>query len=78
MRPEATTELREPVDLLLVTVKAPALDDALGRIEAPAETVVPLLNGIEHMETIRRPPPGQSRRRRHDRAGSRPGSTGPA
>ncbi|MDX6399624.1 MAG: 2-dehydropantoate 2-reductase [Gaiellaceae bacterium] len=53
-RPEATTELLEPVDLLLVTVKAPALDDALGRIQAPAETVVPLLNGIEHMDTIRR------------------------
>ena len=54
VRPEATTALREPVDLLLVTVKAPALDDALGRIEAPVETVVPLLNGIEHMDTIRR------------------------
>ena len=54
VRPEATTELREPVDLLLVTVKAPALDDALGRIDAPVGTVVPLLNGIEHMDTIRR------------------------
>jgi 2-dehydropantoate 2-reductase len=54
VRPETTTALREPVDLLLVTVKAPALDDALGRIEAPVETVVPLLNGIEHMDTIRR------------------------
>jgi 2-dehydropantoate 2-reductase len=51
-RPEATTELREPVDLLLVTVKAPALDDALARIQAPAATVVPLLNGIEHMDTL--------------------------
>src|SRR2546423_14162364 len=30
-RPEAVTELREPVDLLLVAVKAPALDDALER-----------------------------------------------
>jgi Ketopantoate reductase len=77
VRPEATMELREPVDLLLVTVKAPALDDALGRIEAPVETVVPLLNGIEHMDTIRRrirtlassaPRSG----------GSRPGSTGRA
>jgi len=35
-------------------VKAPALDDALGRLEASVETVVPLLNGIEHMDTIRR------------------------
>jgi len=57
-RPEATTELREPVELLLVTVKAPALDDALERIQAPAETVVPLLNGIEHMQTLRSRLPG--------------------
>jgi 2-dehydropantoate 2-reductase len=54
VRPEATSELRERVDLLLVTVKATALDDALGRVEAPPATVIPLLNGIEHMETIRR------------------------
>jgi 2-dehydropantoate 2-reductase len=53
VRPEATTELRERVDLLLVTVKAPALDDALGRIQAPPRTVIPLLNGIEHMLTTR-------------------------
>jgi 2-dehydropantoate 2-reductase len=52
-RPEVVTELREPVELLLVTVKAPALDDALGRIKAKADAIVPLLNGIEHMETIR-------------------------
>ena len=53
VRPEATPELRDPVELLLVTVKAPALEDALGRVQAPAETVIPLLNGIEHMDTIR-------------------------
>jgi 2-dehydropantoate 2-reductase len=53
-RPEAVTELREPVELLLVAVKAPALDDALGRVQAPPETVIPQLNGIEHMETLRR------------------------
>jgi 2-dehydropantoate 2-reductase len=53
VRPEATTELREPVGLLLVTVKAPTLEDALERVQAPAETVIPLLNGIEHMQTIR-------------------------
>jgi 2-dehydropantoate 2-reductase len=57
-RPEATTELREPAGLLLVTVKAPALDDALGRIQAPADTVVPLLNGIEHLQTLRSRLPG--------------------
>ena len=51
--PEVATELREPVELLLVTVKAPALDEALERIEAPPQVAVPLLNGIEHMETLR-------------------------
>jgi len=53
VRPEVVTELRQPVELLLVTVKAPALEDALGRIQGPPETIVPLLNGIEHMQTIR-------------------------
>jgi len=52
-RPEVTTELGEPVDLLLVTVKAPALDAALERVQAPVAEVVPLLNGIEHVETLR-------------------------
>ena len=51
--PEAVSELREPVELLLVTVKAPGLEDALERLKAPADTIVPLLNGIEHLETIR-------------------------
>lgn len=57
-RPEVTTELKEPVELLLVTVKAPALDDSLQRVQAPAQTVIPLLNGIEHMETLRSRLPG--------------------
>jgi 2-dehydropantoate 2-reductase len=52
-RPEVVTELREPVDVLLVTVKAPSLGDALARVNAHAKTVVPLLNGIEHMQTLR-------------------------
>jgi 2-dehydropantoate 2-reductase len=53
VQPEAVSELLEPVDLLFVTVKAPALEDALGRVQSPATTVIPLLNGIEHMQTIR-------------------------
>jgi 2-dehydropantoate 2-reductase len=52
-RPEVATDLRERVELLLVTVKAPALAEALDRIEATPAAVVPLLNGIEHMETLR-------------------------
>ncbi len=59
-RPDVASELEEPVDLLLVTVKAPALDEALGRVSAPAGTIVPLLNGIEHMQTVRNRLPGSA------------------
>jgi 2-dehydropantoate 2-reductase len=52
-RPRVSLELDEPVALLLVTVKATSLDAALERVQAPAETTVPLLNGIEHMTTLR-------------------------
>ena len=54
--PEVVELLGDPVDLLLVTVKAPALDKALGRVtrEAVADgVVVSLLNGLEHIETTR-------------------------
>jgi len=54
VQPRAVTELHEPVNLLLVTVKGPALDDALGRIGSAASAVLPLLNGLEHVERIRR------------------------
>jgi 2-dehydropantoate 2-reductase len=60
VRPAVATELREPAELLLVTVKAPALDDALERVQAPPAVVVPLLNGIEHMETLRERLPGST------------------
>ena len=53
-RPRAAAELDEPVDLLLVTVKATVLDDALLRIASSPAVVLPLLNGLEHVETIRR------------------------
>jgi 2-dehydropantoate 2-reductase len=53
VRPRVDTELRERVELLLVTVKAPALDAALERVEAAPQFVVPLLNGIEHLATLR-------------------------
>jgi 2-dehydropantoate 2-reductase len=53
VRPRVETALLEPVELLLVTVKAPALDAALDRIEAQPGTAVPLLNGIEHMQRLR-------------------------
>jgi 2-dehydropantoate 2-reductase len=54
VRLRAVEELNETVDLLLVTVKATGLDDALGRIKAIPAVVLPLLNGLEHVDTIRR------------------------
>jgi 2-dehydropantoate 2-reductase len=52
-QPEAVERLAEPVDLLLVTVKAPHLDASLDRVEASAGVVLPLLNGLEHVTAIR-------------------------
>ena len=55
--PETVPRLEEPVPLLVIAVKAPALRSALERIDpaAVAEAiVVPLLNGLEHLDTIRR------------------------
>ena len=54
--PEAVERLETPVGLLVVAVKAHDLDDALDRIapEALAGAVVlPLLNGLDHVEAIR-------------------------
>lgn len=56
-RMEASERLALPVTLLLVTVKAPMLDEALERVEPDVVSdgvVVPLLNGLEHMEVLRR------------------------
>ena len=55
-RTEAVERLTKPVGLLLVTVKAPMLEEALDRIDPDAVAdgiVVPLLNGIEHMDLLR-------------------------
>jgi 2-dehydropantoate 2-reductase len=52
-RPDVSETLDEPAELTFITVKAPSLDEALERVQAPAGTVLPLLNGIEHMQTIR-------------------------
>ena len=55
-RVEVVEQLTKPVGVLLVTVKAPALDDAVGRVDPDAVAdgiVIPLLNGLEHMETLR-------------------------
>ena len=55
-RPEATERLDRPVALLVVAVKAYDLDAALDRIEpsaAAGAVVLPLLNGLEHVDAIR-------------------------
>jgi 2-dehydropantoate 2-reductase len=56
VRPVVVERLEQPVQLLLVTVKAPQLEDAIERVapEAVANGVVlPLMNGLEHMEPLR-------------------------
>jgi 2-dehydropantoate 2-reductase len=62
VRPEVTDELEQPVGLLLVTVKAPTLAEALERVDPAAVAdgvVLPLLNGLEHMATVRERFPGR-------------------
>ena len=50
---QATERLEEPVDLLLVTVKAYGLDNGISRIRTEPGLVLPLLNGLEHMDVLR-------------------------
>lgn len=53
---EADTELREPVDACLITVKATTLDAALARVPVAAlgdALIVPFLNGVEHPARLR-------------------------
>jgi 2-dehydropantoate 2-reductase len=53
---EVRDELVQPVDLLLVTVKAYQLEEALAQIDPAAvadAVVLPLLNGLEHLEVLR-------------------------
>lgn len=52
--PDAVSELTRPVDVLIVATKATVLDAALERIQTTPGLVVPLLNGLEHMESLRR------------------------
>lgn len=51
----AVNRLDEPVDVLWVTVKAPALRAALDRVgpRAAPHSVVPLLNGLDHPRLLR-------------------------
>src|SRR4051812_14358909 len=52
----AAERLSEPVDVCLVTVKATQLADALDRLPPDvvgSALIVPLLNGVEHVELLR-------------------------
>jgi 2-dehydropantoate 2-reductase len=51
--PRAATTLDEPVDALFVATKASGLEDALDRIKNNPPLVIPLLNGLDHMVTLR-------------------------
>jgi 2-dehydropantoate 2-reductase len=56
VRPAIAERLEQPVSLLLVTVKAPFLEEALELVDPDAirdAVVLPLLNGLEHMEPLR-------------------------
>lgn len=52
-RPAVATRLEEPIDLLVVAVKAMGLEDAIARIASEPRLVLPLLNGLEHMDVLR-------------------------
>ena len=55
-RPEVREELTQPVTVLVIAVKAHQLEDALEHIDPAAvenALVVPLLNGLEHMDVLR-------------------------
>jgi len=51
--PRACARLQEPVQALLVATKAAGLSPALERIAVEPELVLPLLNGLDHMQVLR-------------------------
>lgn len=55
VKARAVDRLHERVDVLWVTVKAPALETSLARIDPslPPGAVVPLLNGLDHPRLLR-------------------------
>lgn len=63
VRVEAATRLAQEVDAVLVTVKATQLQDAIARVPAAAlgdGLVIPFLNGIDHVDALRRVYPAES------------------
>src|SRR5690242_438753 len=52
-RVRSTETLTEPTDVLFIATKATGLQAAIQRIATPPRTVVPLLNGFEHVAYLR-------------------------
>ncbi len=53
VHPRVATDVSEPVDVLLVATKATGLAGALERVHGTPGVVVPLLNGLEHLDVLR-------------------------
>jgi 2-dehydropantoate 2-reductase len=51
--PAAVERLETPVDALIVATKAAGLEPALERIAVEPPLVVPLLNGLDHLQVLR-------------------------
>jgi 2-dehydropantoate 2-reductase len=51
--PAAVESLEEPVEVLIVATKAQGLEPALERIRTEPGLVLPLLNGLDHVATLR-------------------------
>ncbi len=51
--PSAVALLQEPADALIVATKAAGLAPALERVAAEPAVVLPLLNGLDHIATLR-------------------------
>jgi 2-dehydropantoate 2-reductase len=51
--PPAVTRLEQPVDALIVATKASGLGPALERVAVEPTLVLPLLNGLDHLQVLR-------------------------
>ncbi len=51
--PQAVASLEEPADVLIVATKAAGLHEALDRVHATPQLVLPLLNGLDHIAVLR-------------------------
>jgi 2-dehydropantoate 2-reductase len=51
--PRTATRLEGPVDALILATKAAGLPEALARVEGQPRLVLPLLNGLDHLASLR-------------------------